>query len=591
MKKGIIYLMLLLGFITNAQQKEDKKSQEKDTIKTEIIEVISTYNPTIADAFKIKKNPKNNELTKRKRKKLNYTIYSAPVASTFIPKSGVLKGVTLEKKEQIFNNYVAAGYGNFNTPYLEAFFNKSLNNNDEFGLYTKYESSDNGVKNAILDNGFSNLSFGGFYAKEERNFDWKLGINAFQNRYNWYGLPTSTITFDPNTFQEIDENIRYTFYEIEGEIMLQNSNVKNIKSKLSIFGDGFNSDEFNMSLSSDLKLPLNKFFTNFNDLDVNVKLEVLNGDFNLNYASNSLINYSFFNVSAHSVYRFKKGNFTFKIGTKAFLAFDVENSITDFLMYPDISISTPLVPNFASIYAGVDGGLTLNSFNNFTTQNPFVSPTLFLTQTNEQYNFYGGLKGAINSTVSFDVKASYKSVEDQPLFFRNNSKSDGNPMGVNQQLRGFEYGNSFSVIYDDIETISLTAEIEMMLSKEFSFGANAAYYNYTLTNQQKPWNLPNFEAGATLRYKKEQWYLSSDIFYVGEREDVLYSGNYISSISGTQKLESFADINLNAGYHFTPSISAFVRLNNILNSNYERFANFNVQGFQILGGLTYKFDF
>jgi outer membrane receptor protein involved in Fe transport len=80
------------------------------------------------------------------------------------------------------------------------------------------------------------------------------------------------------------------------------------------------------------------------------------------------------------------------------------------------------------------------------------------------------------------------------------------------------------------------------------------------------------------------------VFYIGERKDVLYASTFPSGTSGIQELSSFIDVNLNGGYHFNDKFSAFLRLNNILNTDYQRFANFNVQGFQFLGGITYKFD-
>ena len=48
---------------------------------------------------------------------------------------------------------------------------------------------------------------------------------------------------------------------------------------------------------------------------------------------------------------------------------------------------------------------------------------------------------------------------------------------------------------------------------------------------------------------------------------------------------------LNGGYHFNDSLSAFITLNNLLGTAYERYANYNVLGFQALAGVTYKFDF
>ena len=78
---------------------------------------------------------------------------------------------------------------------------------------------------------------------------------------------------------------------------------------------------------------------------------------------------------------------------------------------------------------------------------------------------------------------------------------------------------------------------------------------------------------------------------MGERRDALYLFTSPSGLNGEQVLSAFVDVNLNGGYHFNDKFSAFLKLNNVLNTNYQRFANFDVQGFQILGGITYKFDF
>lgn len=591
MKKVLICLLALACLTANAQRKKKKRKQAKDTIKTEVINVISTYNPTIADAFKIKKKPAINLGDKARRKKLTYNIFSAPVASTFIPKSGALKGIKVGPKERLFDNYLALGYGNFNAPFAEVYLHKTRKFVDEFGIYANVLSSSDGVENAVLDNGFTHIKLGGYYSKMDRYFDWKVGVNAYQKNFNWYGLPQN-INFTALVLGAIEEDIQYNYYQAEGEIIFEGSIIDNVQASISSFGDGYNSDEIAMNASGRFDFPIDGIIRGANDLNVEVQLNYLTGDFNLNYGSTSPINYGFFNLSAHPVYRFEAGDLQVKLGAKAYFSTDFENSLTDILAYPDVQFTYPLIRDFLDLYVGATGDLTMNSFQSFTEENPFVSPTLFMTQTNEQYNAFGGISGKIGSDLSFDIKGSYRSVKDQALFVRNNSKSDGSGATANPiLLRGFEYGNSFSVLYDDIKTISLSAEIEMMLSKRLTFGVNGAYYNYSLTNQVRAWNLPEIEGGATLRYKHDKWYMSADVFYVGQREDVIYASTYISTLSGTQILEAYTDVNLNAGYHINPFISVFVRGTNLLNSGYERFANFNVQGMQILGGFTYKFDF
>ena len=125
MKKYFLLLIfVVMSFSVFSQKKDQKSFKKKDSI-VEIIRIITSYTPTIEDAFKIKKNP-TIELSKNsKKKQLTYRIFSAPVASTFIPKSGVVKGIDVGNKERLFENYLALGYGNYSTPYIESFLRQN----------------------------------------------------------------------------------------------------------------------------------------------------------------------------------------------------------------------------------------------------------------------------------------------------------------------------------------------------------------------------------------------------------------------------------------------------------------------------------
>ena len=120
-------------------------------------------------------------LDKSKKKKLEYAIFSAPVASTFIPKSGVVKGIDVGIKERIYGNYIAAGFGNYTSPYFEAYVHNHTRFESEFGLSTKYAASFNNIDNTVLDSDFSNFSASLFYKQEERYFDWKVTLNTERN--------------------------------------------------------------------------------------------------------------------------------------------------------------------------------------------------------------------------------------------------------------------------------------------------------------------------------------------------------------------------------------------------------------------------
>ena len=281
-----------------------------------------------------------------------------------------------------------------------------------------------------------------------------------------------------------------------------------------------------------------------------------------------------------------------KLGTKLFASFDTENSVNHFLIYPDIKIQKTIIKEQLNVYAGVFGDFKTNTYRNFTTENPFISPTQFITQTAEKFNAFIGFNGVLNKDLSFNISANIKEEEDKALFVRNNSKSNGVTNTVNgTELRGFEYGNSFSVFYDDVKTTSILAELAYDFNKNLELSTNIQFDNFKMATLTEAWNLPTVQTTVSAKYTTNKWFATTNIFYVGERKDVLYSSVSPSSLSGLQTLSSFVDVNLNGGYHFNDQFSAFLKVNNVLNTDYQRFANFNVQGFQVLGGITYKFDF
>jgi hypothetical protein len=593
MKKGFLIFVFLFCILNIFAQ---KKSTQKtlpvkiDTVKTEVVEVETKYNPKIADASKIKKNPVLKLLDKSKKKKLNYTIYSAPVASTFIPKTGVVKGVDVGVKERLFNNYVTTGFGNYTSPYFEAYINSSTRFESEFGLYTKYVASFDAIENTLLDSNFSNFLATVFYKKEERYFNWKISLNSERNQYNWYGLPNKNFT--QNTIDLIDEKQTYNYFNVVGELNFLDSYLDKSTLSISYFSDAFNSGEVLLNFDTNLNLPLSGIYNQLNNLSVKTGLELLKGKFESDYATQNELKYSIFTAKINTEYKATFSGFSLKLGAKIFGSFDTENSINNFLIYPDVHIQKPIIEKFLTIYGGITGDLKTNTYKQFSNENPYISPTLFMTQTSEKYNAFVGVNGNLNNDISFNVSAGLKQEDDKPLFLRNNSKSNGTNTTSNSiPLKGYEYGNSFNVTYDDVRTTSIFAELEYDYTKKITFASNIQFDNFSMTNQSKAWNLPTFQTSFVTKYKTNNWYATSNIFYVNDRKDLLYSATFPSSTNGLQTLSSFIDVNLDGGYHFNDKFSAFLKLNNMLNNNYQRFANFDVQGFQALGGITYKFDF
>lgn len=591
--KKLVYIFLFFGFYLSLNA-QDKPSTEtaKDTIKTEVINVVTSYTPTIADAFKIRKNPILKFSKRSEKKKLEYNIFSAPVASTFKPKSGKVKGVDVGKRERLYNNYLAGGFGNNTTPFAELFIHNISRFDYDYGLYAKYISSAGGVENSPLNSGYSDFTAGLFYGQEDRYFDWKVSLNSERKQYNWYGLPTSNnINYDQATINAINEKQTYNFFELEGNISLEDSYIDNGKVSISYFLDAFKSKEIEVSLHPNFMIPLDFISRTWNDLKLDFSLDYLSGDFIKSYGSNLALSHKFITIGSNPTYKFNFKGFNIKLGTKLYFTSDLENSISQFYIYPDVNISFPLIKGYANLYGGTKGDLKTNSYKKFSEQNPFISPNLYITQTNERINFYGGLNGKLTQNISYNFRSSFKEEQDKPLFIRNNSKSDGTTAIVNSiPLLGYEYGNSYNVKYIDLQTLSFFGEISVEVSKNLNLGANAEMNTYTFNNSIALWNLPEINGQFFARYNRHKWYAGTDIFFVGSRSAIEYNGTFPSNET-VKTLDTYIDINLNGGYHINDKFSTFLKINNLLGSNYERYSNFNVQGLQILGGFTWKFDF
>jgi outer membrane receptor protein involved in Fe transport len=168
--------------------------------------------------------------------------------------------------------------------------------------------------------------------------------------------------------------------------------------------------------------------------------------------------------------------------------------------------------------------------------------------------------------------------------------------GTGTNTNGYAYGNSFGVVYDDLNTLIIFGELKADFSKNVTFGINGTYNNYSTDSQAEAWNLPQLKIGSTVDFDiNEKWYAGANVFFVGERKDIITKQELIfplpSYVQETITLDSFFDLNAHVGYKYNARLTAFLKGNNLANQQYNRWANFPVQGIQVLLGANDKFDF
>jgi hypothetical protein len=574
---------LAIFFMANLAmaQKNDKdkeKDKDKENIGTEVVNVVKPYTPSVSDAFKIKQTPSIDDKATTQKKEIKYSIFSFPVASTFTPAKGRAANLQKAKPVKLYNTYLSVGFGNYNTAALDFYTSRAISRDETFDISLRHHSSQGGIDGVELDDNFFDTKLDLAYINRSRDLSWKAKGGYQHQIFNWYGLPDVGLT--PTQIGGIDEQQTYHNFYLGADVDMDDSffNGGNILYRRMF--DATSSGENRLILQPEFEVEIAGELIN-----TMVDIDYVGGSFENNYLGTGSIDYSILKAGISPSLVILRDDLTVNLGAGIYYALDAENSESDFFIYPRITAQYKLSGDDIIAYAGLEGDLRQNSYYDFVQENFFVSPTLGIAPTDQQYNGYLGIKGKLTSNVSYNARASYMSENGKPLFRVNELDP--------QPDNGYTYGNSFSVVYDDVNTISVFGEINVDITSNFKFGAKAEYFNYSTDRETEAWNLPNFEATIFADYQiTENWFAGANIFFIGERKDAVQNQGTLPIASPTiVTLDSFIDANAHVGYRFNDRLSVFARANNIANQDYQRWVNFPVQQFQIMAGLTYKFDF
>jgi hypothetical protein len=572
--KHIILLAITLSVLVTYAQ-----DREKDTIKTGVIDVVRPYTPSISDAFKVKETPNLDDDATTSKKEIKYNIFSIPVASTFTPAKGKAAVVEQKTPEKVYDNYATIGAGSYTTLLGEVYVSHAISRTESFGGYVSHHSSQGGIENVMFDDNFSNSKLNLNYGSHLRDLTWNVEGGFQYQTYNWYGVPESQLVVADT--DQIDTGHAFYGAHLGSDVVFKDTYINSASVLYRRFGDNQSSGENRVSAEIKADIPLNRD----DELATVLKFDYLGGDFSRSYDVDERLKYGNFNVGLSSAYQLKQDDLTVNLGASVFYLNDTQNSSNKIYIYPNVTATYRLVSDVLIAFGGITGDLIQNSYYGFASENPFVSPTLFIRPTDQSYNAYVGLKGKVSSHVSYNFNGRYMSDRNKALFMNNDI--------ISNSAQDYSYGNSFGVVYDDLKTYSVAGEINVDVNRNFSLGVKAEYFKYTSDTQAEAWNLPDIKGSLFLDYQiDDKWYTGANLFYIGERKDQFFINDGITTTTQSiVTLDSYFDVNAHVGYHINDKLSVFVKGNNLANEGYQRWQNFPVQSIQILGGVTYKFDF
>jgi hypothetical protein len=192
---------------------------------------------------------------------------------------------------------------------------------------------------------------------------------------------------------------------------------------------------------------------------------------------------------------------------------------------------------------------------------------VFLNNTKE-IQYYGGIKATVGKHFNFNARAAFISYRDMPLF-------------INDSI----IGNSFYVSNESkLSNLQLHGDMSFISQDKFTLTGALDLNTYTgMRDNAKAWGLFPLKLTGSFRWNAfKQVLIKSDI--------VAFSGAKALLKDGIEKnMKGGTDLSVGAEFKLNKQFSVWLDMNNILNSKYERWNNYPVYGFQVIGGVIVHF--
>lgn len=482
----------------------------------------------------------------------------------------------VNKLDKLYPGYVRVGIGNYASPLGEVYYNSVRNRRTSYGIHAKHNSSFGGIK-GYAPSSFDNTNAHLFGEWHTAQYKIEGEIDYLNNGYHFYGLEDSTDFYSKDT-------LRNRVQGIGGAFKFSNFTKKDSAKLLyTVKTDYMYFHEFKKPGDDYNRNGRNANFAVGTEMMYKLKKNIYAVDFEVRYNKHK---FAELDTSVTPAERFNENNTLIHLkpvissygkNWKVIYGVDINfdfPSETVFKVVPVVEGKYSLFNNMFIPYAGIGGGVKQNTFYTLNRTNEFINSGTNLEATRE-FKVYGGVKGTLSKKMSFNIQFHSSNFSNMPLF-------------INDTIAPAL--NRFNVVYDKVSALGVNASVSYQTTEKLKVDAVLAYNNYTSVDELYAWHLPVFDMKIRGSYNLyDKIYLKSDITFLGGRKspEGLWSGG--DTDAEKFELGFVADANLQAEYRYNNRVSAFLQFNNLAGQKYFRWNQYRVQGFQVLGGVTFAF--
>ena len=545
----VVALTLLNSYCAFAQDEQWERDGEIGDVEIEIVRERQIVLPRANRNFE-KVPPRPSEpITPEITYEFKNLSFSAPDYQSN-PRPLRLKQEDISK---IYGNYVSAGFGNFSSPYLNAWVNTKRDKNRFLGAQLYHRSFGKGpVDDKNSASNATNIKvFGQTYTK-------LVTTNLFVDYENLGGY---FYGYTPGT-EVVRDTIRqnYNIVSIGGAI----SNTKPSDFNFNLGGSfSYLTDKYEAS-ESDVALNFNSYYT----LSEKSKI-TLNSTYDLIARKDSLVDAKprhLFKVSPSFAFT-PIDNLSISLGATAVLDNDTIRS-KSLHFYPNVKANY-LVSQNVNAYASLTGDMEKVSLHTLSRENLWLNANIGVFHTNKTIELNTGLKGKLGRLVAFDLGVAAANLKD--LYFFRNALSDR---------------AKFDVVYDvgNTQRINLFGELGYNKNEVVRLNVRGDYYSYSTDTQDEAWHRPTYRLSTNASFNVYQKLLLN-VGLVGQGGMKAFNNETAQVVT----LDPGLDLNVKADYFVSKQVSIFLKFENILSNDYPVYLNYPVRGFQVMGGVSWSF--
>lgn len=535
-------LPMLCGFLQASAQ---------DSTRRKTIDITSTFKPVLRDAVKLNFSaalPKTDTL----RPVLSYNIPVQQVKLAFQP--GTLNPVALQSDSLLSwknSQFLKVGVGNVHLPYLQGAISLGNPNTGTVSAYGELFSAKG--KLPFQKHNLADFQLrGSLKIAEDHELSAKAAFKG--EDYFLFGYRPETLNFTKSA-------LRQRFQTVEGVVGLRNTDPTEYgltySPSLKIISFRHqNADSSAREENLVFNLPLQKSFGKSFGFNLGFTADLTR----MKPEGKSDIKNNLFYLSPALTLK------TPNVSLQAGIIPSWDNKV--FHMLPNVLAEITTNDQQFTFQAGWIGYYNKGSFQRFSTINPWLAqPDALLNHRITE--FYAGFKGMLAENFTYSAKAAFTKQRNVNLF-----------------VNDLQDGKTFLTVYSpSMDVLQVHGEIGYLKGEDFNFKTGITYSNFTkIEGQARAWGLLPLELNASLRVKViKDLYLKADFFG--------WDGPAYRAENGEARKGDKA-VDLNAGLEFKvlPKFDLWLQMNNIFNNKYERWNQYQNYGFNVLGGLIYRFN-